>query len=174
MPSGSTYTSSILDSPPQFMNKIIFLDIDGVLVTNKPQKTSNGLCYEFDTNSVCALLGIIKRTNSKIVISSSHRVFSEMCIGEGYIHNLYNRLKENFLLDHLHTDWNTNDFSEMYKKTREDEILDWLVRNKPIDNFIILDDVDIFVSLKSRLVLTTMEKGISDKNIIDAINLLTS
>ena len=108
--------------------KIIFLDIDGVLVTpaslyNIPNKK---LIDVFCRTRVCRLNKIVQETNAKIVLSSSWRIGNTLDVMDTYL--IHNGLQYT-----------------LYDKTpsfgqRSEEITHWIKNNQPIVSYVILED----------------------------------
>lgn len=113
--------------------RIVFLDIDGVLCTEKSYLAygTEGIMFEWDDLACRFLKTICERSKTKIVISSSWRV------GENNQKDLHKQLKKYGLEEHLHQDKYTKSFSGI----RGNEIEDWLKRNGH-EEYVILDDVD--------------------------------
>lgn len=147
--------------------KIIFLDIDGVLVTTnsmlaKPSLMANmePACVEF-LNKLCNEEGL---NNCRVVISSSWRnLFS--------ISEIVNHLKQaRFNPDFIHHDWST---VSLFNGTRGDEIDEWLNRHPAVKNFVIIDDDNDF--LPSQLchhVQTNFADGFRESHLEQALKIL--
>ena len=141
---------------------IIFLDIDGVLVTNRMLMYHDNWGHKFDPVCVENLRKLVTQTQAKIVISSAWR---------------YRGLK--FLQDM----WKARNLpGEVIDITRRDssggrghEIHHWLMAHRGLDDrkeFIIIDDdvSDIWMSQKKATVKTSMEKGFDKWALRDALN----
>lgn len=70
--------------------KLIFLDIDGVLHTDRQNRINRGRARPFDPEAISALNRILNETGAKIVISSMWRhyyktpaLFDEMLVDQG-------------------------------------------------------------------------------------------
>lgn len=113
--------------------RIVFLDIDGVLCTEKSYLAygTEGMMFDWDDLACRFLKTICERSQTKIVISSSWRV------GENNQVKLHEQLKKYGLEEHLHQDKYTKSFSGIRGK----EIEDWLKRNGH-EEYVILDDID--------------------------------
>ena len=105
--------------------KYIFLDIDGVL--NAPGDT-NLIEGVLDVEKYTLFKKLVERTNSKVVIISSRRIYKE---------------DKNVLLKALDDIYDNLMFIsyELNFKYRCDEILHFLKSN-PCSSFVILDDID--------------------------------
>lgn len=119
--------------------KIIFLDIDGVLNNHKYLTINRFIkdeeCNDIDESKVLLLKSIVKKTNAKLVLSSSwKRMFDEQLSPRTEsAAKIINILSKNglFLLD------KTADLN----KKKGDEIRKWLAEHQDsVDRFVILDD----------------------------------
>lgn len=120
---------------------IIFLDIDGVLISLKTHASQLhkplNLAKDWNKESCLLISQICKYCNCQIVFVSSHKIgYSENI--EKFIFSespLLTELKKHYLINYLHNPhWKTAD-----KKTKGEEIENWLKTNK-VDNYIIIDD----------------------------------
>lgn len=148
--------------------KIIFLDIDGVLnsaswgrhLSNNHEKKYymyELLCQEM----ILHLQDIVFTTNAKIVLSSSWRL-SKRCM---------TMLEEQLRPYNL----------EIFDKTisdptgeRGDEIKEWLSRHPEVTHFVILDDDSDMSDVKDHLIKTTFQYGLQAEHAAKAIEMLTS
>lgn len=155
--------------------KIVFLDIDGVLVTLESftkYKTS-GNHARAHPDCVSALNLILKATGARIVISSSWRAprrlgWFRLKFHEWGIHAAKSR-----------TIGMTPDLPRYngliwLGKERGDEIQAWLDEHKGVESFVILDDDSDMKHLKPRLVQSTFEKGLTPQLAEKAIALLST
>ena len=143
-------------------NKIIFLDVDGVL--NSEQ---DGFSMELETDTHLKLLEeLINKTGAKIVLSSSWRM------GFGCSFSLSNtlisRLKEHGLsiLDIT---------PERKDGNRGLEIKEWLNKN-PAKNILVLDDeeFDIENIFPNNFVKTNNEIGLQEEDVKKGIKILNN
>jgi len=167
--------------------KIIFLDVDGVLNTNRYSKEqiqkNNGrfkfeMIFNFDPRAMENLKEIVDSTNAYIVISSTWRLGHDDEEDE-YWTNLIKNLKE-YDLDKkvigitpiipIRCD------TEIMQVTRGDEIMRWLNENsnKKIEKFAIIDDENLIKGpLKNYLVRCNSYYGITKgtkKKVIDLLS----
>ena len=166
------------------MNKVIFLDIDGVLNTkwwytqmdrNTP-KDKYG--YAFDPKSVANLKRILDETGAEIVISSSWKSLGlseleEMWQDRGLPgkligitpNNVSDELLLNADLDHM----------ELFS-IRGMEIKEWLDKHgKKVSHYVIIDDMDNFLpEQQSHFVQTDPEVGISELDVKKIVRLLNN
>lgn len=128
------------------MENIIFLDIDGVIVTEQyllslyEKQISNNitLCMDkyghvFDPACINRILNIVNKTSAKVVISSTWRL-------NGII-----SLKRMF--EYRNIDLHVFDITPcLESRIRDEEISLWLHRYKKPVNYVIIDDEDIISS----------------------------
>lgn len=144
--------------------KVIFLDVDGVLNTSKTfervYETFNNTkerILEIDLFRLEYLKKIIDETNSKIVLSSTWRMFFRKVnnkiipineIGKQFYDALKSYNIEIYDILSFRNDIN-----------REQLIIDWLSKNE-VESFIIIDDeVSMFNKLLNRLIKTSKVKN---------------
>ncbi|GMK37181.1 hypothetical protein PCCS19_02340 [Paenibacillus sp. CCS19] len=144
--------------------KIIFLDIDGVLNTDravKLQKLFNHDRIIFDAEAMKNLKELIKETNAYIVISSTWRIHY------GTDNRLWKELMSNFIenyIDDRIIDITPVLSEKLNTSIRWKEIETWLVdnRDKEIESFVIIDDEwEMGEYTKDRYVKCQAYKGIS-------------
>jgi hypothetical protein len=123
-------------------NKIIFLDVDGVLTS----KRCNGY-YDFDLWAVNFLRDACERSGAKIVMSSYWRLTLK---ADEWFRAIFE--------DYLHTDWRTTGDS---LKNRSAEINSWLAKHSEVESFVVVDD-DLYglEEHKDYLVLTSIDNGL--------------
>lgn len=150
------------------MNKIIFLDFDGVITTLKSH-------YKIDFDKVELIKEICDNTGAKIVISSSWRKHNF----ENTKHYLVNKC--NFPYPELLVD-QTPDIickyinEDKYMSTyRGIEIQCYLNDHPNINNYVILDDdSDMLLWHKNKFIKTNTYKGISKSQVNKAIKILNN
>ena len=113
-------------------NKVLFLDIDGVLNSKiyykylyKPEDGGS----RFDPYCVILVKKLVEEFSLKIVISSTWR--------DGSVNRLVKELNENDFMDYLHEDWLT---PVVRPASRGKEIELWLDNHPEVKEYIILDD----------------------------------
>ena len=132
------------------MNKVIFLDIDGVLATDNEFFTSMvnfhkkfpvakelRIPYRFNQKAVKVFNEILNQTDAEIILSSDwklHWNFEEL----GQIFDFNNVLKKPFGL----TPISPVSMSDL-EKNRANEINEFLERHTVVKNHVILDDLDL-------------------------------
>lgn len=136
--------------------KIIFLDVDGVLNSEQDR-----FSWTIESDMHLMLLAcIVRRTNAKIVVSSSWR----NC---GLLDTLKKRL---------------NDFSmSVYGKTKDIgerglEIKEWLDNHNGVESFAILDDEDFDIKsyFPNNLVKTNAKVGLQKEDVEKCIAILSN
>jgi hypothetical protein len=105
--------------------KYIFLDIDGVLNAPGDKNLIEGI---IDYSKLELLKELISKTNSKVIIISSRRIYKED-------RDLLLRA-----LDDVYNDLSFISFKMNYKY-RKDEI-NYFLSNNPYEAYVILDDID--------------------------------
>lgn len=150
--------------------KIIFLDIDGVLNTEKHIRyllhndlptQDNDWCDFFDPKCIVKLKKIIDQTGAKIVISSTWRFMG--------LDKLRKKFEERGILGEIIDRTSLSRFM----RERGYEIQTWLDNHDDVESYAILDDdVDMLPSQLKNLVVTSWKNGISNKNVKDAIKIL--
>ena len=144
-------------------NKVLFLDIDGVLCTRRSHLTygrEGGIWHEWD-DLACEAVRKACRNGVRIVISSTWR---KECNRE----DLFAQLTKHGLRDFLHEDWMT----PIGNTIRGDEIALWLSRHQEVDSYRILDDDVDFTpaQIDHHLIHTDAEDGMTAENIKRLLN----
>ena len=134
--------------------KIIFLDIDGVL-----NSINDKFSQTLETQSHLSLLGeLVKKTNAKIVLSSSWRGIPSL---RKLVENKMKEINAEII-----------GATRSLPGTRGSEIKDWM-KDKDIESFVILDDdKDMDEMTKTNLVLTDSNKGLQKEDIEKALKIL--
>lgn len=155
--------------------KIIFLDVDGVLNSEKDLLNNSGDSEIFD-RPLNLLKKLVDSTNAKIVISSSWRIG---CVRSGkesfYGEQLFSVLEKRLSDVDLKVFDITPIINEPFVK-RGDEIRKWLNDTKyDVENFVILDDEnDMCEFTSTNLVQTSMETGLTEEHLVIAENILNT
>lgn len=151
-------------------NKIIFLDVDGVLNSMKFDRwlqdhhMKQYYGYELlDQNALLNLQDIVFVTGANIVLSSSWRLSNSCC----------ERLSQQLLPYGLQFIDKT---VCLRQEDRGEEIKEWLSRHSEVDHFVILDDEDDFEDkkLKKHFVQTTFDSGLLEEHVNKAIEILNN
>jgi hypothetical protein len=157
--------------------KIIFLDIDGVLNTEKHiiYQVDNKMCngheaqFNFDPVAMSNLRELVIKTDANVVISSSWRIGIEK--GDPY----WSAILDNFAKYHVPTQ--IIGFTPILNKQRGDEIRKWLEDNKElnIESFVILDDdSDMCEFTNTHLAKCSWKNGFTDDVKEKALKILES
>lgn len=146
-------------------NKILFLDIDGVLNSKiyykyiyKPEEGHS----RFDPYCVVLIKRLVEEFSLQIVITSTWR--------NGVIKRLRKELEESNLIPHLHTDWHT---PVLRPANRGKEIQLWLNNHRDTEDFIIIDDSENLLEYQlNKLVKTDNVAGMAQLQYQQARSLL--
>ena len=133
------------------MNKIVFLDIDGVLNSNfwnesHQSEISDGLLI--DAEKVKLLSELIHSTNAKIILHSGWKYWfdSDLKPLRREAENLRSLLeKEGLTVAGITPDHTTDEIrrSKKFSLIKADEILAWLAEHKDVEKWIVIDDLDL-------------------------------
>lgn len=133
------------------MERVIFLDIDGVLNSNfwndaHQMEIGNGLLIDVEK---VQLLGILVReTNAKIILHSGWRFWfdAELNPLRREAEKLKNLLKsEGLTIAGVTPDYATEEIrkSKKFSLVKASEILAWLREHEEVERWIVLDDLDL-------------------------------
>jgi len=138
--------------------KIIFLDVDGVL-----NSVQDRFSWTLESDKYLILLAcIVRRTNAKIVVSSSWRNCS-------LLDTLKKRLNDFSMSVFGITGYNKNGIRGL-------EIKEWLDNHNDIESFVILDDevFDIKEHFSNNFVQTSMKVGLQKEDVEKCIAILSN
>ena len=150
--------------------KFIFLDFDGVLNSQDYRDIHGSSGAGIDKSKLPLLKKLVDSTGAKIVLSTSLRTYwdkdPDKCDYYGKIIN------ETFAKYGL----------EVYDKTpvlenerREDEILQWIVDNPGIKNYVVIDDGFLSgIHINKYFVQTSDSEGLLEVHIEKAIKILNN
>jgi len=155
--------------------KVIFLDIDGVLNTDR-QIRINDLKQindiDFDQQAMENLKMIIDQSKAKVVITSTWRIHQNE---NGY---LWRELVRNFeacsIDPEIMIDITPVIDTIMKPEARELEILKWLDANRNVEKFVILDDQWSMGTLNDHFIRCFSFNGITAEITEEAIEILNS
>jgi hypothetical protein len=159
--------------------KVIFLDIDGVLVTRKHMLFLAESGYEkmvdanndekFDPICVANLGKLIEETGAKIVVSSTWRY-----MGVGPLQKIFRDRKVSGEIIGLTTIERFEDDSKIYAgECRGRQIQEYLEDHPEIENYVIIDDdSDMMECQLDNFVHTKFEDGFIDSALEKAIKIL--
>ena len=141
--------------------KVIFLDIDGVLVNRRSFFIRRDDLPTADAGCVEALNNIIRATGARIVISSTWRL-------EASADELGR------ILHQWGVDADVMGVTPVVDNVKPDEIKAW-IRAHPelLETFIIIDDLADMRDLSDRLVVTNPDLGLTKADVARAVQLLT-
>jgi hypothetical protein len=153
------------------MNRILFLDIDGVILAGRHWKEKPHR-LDMPADTITLLNEICERSGAIVVVSSTWRRDDR----------LRRKLHRNGFTGRFHRDWRTPygediplpwthhlDFIQ-----RGDEIADWLRRHPPDRFCIIDDDSDMLDEQKPFFIKTEFEQGMTREHVERVIVILTA
>ena len=133
------------------MNRIIFLDIDGVLNSNfwndsHQREISDGTLVDVEKVKLLSIL--VKRTNAKIILHSGWKYWFDQDLKPLRLEaeNLMMLLKkEELLLGGITPDHSTEEIrrNKKFSLVKASEILAWLAEHRDTGNWIVIDDLDL-------------------------------
>lgn len=159
-------------------NKIIFMDVDGVLnytkwyVDDRNPGNLYGQEGDIDPECVRRIVNICKRTGAKIVLSSDWRI-DKNSIGRleraGFPEGLIFSQTPELIWTLFNSPTSTEDYS------RGREINMWLTEHPDTYNYVIIDDREDFSDEQKRFhyICVDSDNGFTDKNMEDAIRILS-
>ena len=150
------------------MKKVIFLDIDGVLCTDKAamafEGSDKGPMRHLDPTNVKLIERLCQNTRTEIVLTSTWRIQFDKHTMEIILRNA------GFAFVPWHQAWKT---PNLKNSSRGEEVRAWMTFNGTPEQYVIIDDVDEFDGeLKDHLVLTTEEEGLTYADYKKALSLL--
>ena len=163
------------------MNKIIFLDVDGVLNSkfwdnDHQREISEG--KHVDLEAVKLLGTLVKRTNAKLILHSEWRFWFDETMKplRTEADFLANTMKEaGITIAGVTPDLTTEEIrkTKKFSLVKADEILLWLDDNSSFTKWVVLDDLDLHNEEVARhQVKTDSEIGLTEKDVEKAIEIL--
>lgn len=164
------------------MNKVIFLDIDGVLNTKEfhskmtKDTPKDEFGYAFDPVAVANLAHIIEETGAVIVISSSWKFYGVTRLREMWkLRNLPGRVLDitpNTISDDILLNANLEEME--LGVCRGNEIKEWLSKHQgKVSNYVIIDDFDdLLPEQEDHAVITDTLIGVTEWDANKAIMIL--
>ena len=150
--------------------KVLFLDFDGVLNTEDYREVHGSSNAGIDKSKLPLLKKLVDSTNVKIVLSTSLRMYwdknPDKC-------DYYGKIINDVLAEYG---------LEVYDKTpllenskREDEILQWIVDNPCVKNYVAIDDGYLSAKfLLGHFVQTSdTDGGLQEEHVNKAVEILT-
>jgi hypothetical protein len=148
--------------------KVIFLDIDGVL--NSERFLKNNQDETIDRKNVSILKNVIDKTGSVIVMSSAWRLWFDdnMMPKERYSQYLYDILCEfDIKLFGKTPDFSTEEIriKKTFSYVKAKEIIAWLDEYEIVDKYVVIDDLDLKnEEINAHLVRTNGQVGITEED----------
>lgn len=150
---------------------VIFLDIDGVLVTHESLKSGGSSCA--DRYCVGLLNKLVEDLGAEIVVSSSWRILHSLDFIRGAL-AARGLSKWRAIIDKTESiHYRTEGGMVVGCATRADEIRAWLAAHPERTNYVIFDD-DWDAEIEGHYVRTDMERGLTNEHLLAALNILTS
>lgn len=116
------------------MSRVLFLDIDGVLLPGRaymlPNQTNNPYATVFDPCAVSMLNEACRKQGRKIVVHSSR--VKHWTAPEIRKHLIEQGVNE----EHFHDDW----YTDPHFRWRYDRVRDWMSRHKETTDWVVVDD----------------------------------
>lgn len=147
--------------------KVVFLDIDGVLVTARLLKQRNGRQKCADGQAVAALNRLTKETGASIVISSSWR----FC-GQNEMQAILDFWEVDARIVGITPDLTRKEGRIYTAVPRGHEIQEYLTAHPEIDSFVILDDECDMAHLGPFMVKTKFNCGLTEADADKASQIL--
>lgn len=148
--------------------KIIFLDFDGVLNSEKYIRACRKCGVIVNPSSMLLLKQIVDRTGAYIVLSTSWR--------EHWGKNEAECDDVGLEINRIFDDFGLKIFDKTPKMNycREDEIEEWLIFNPEVENFVVLDDAFLdSKKIRNHFVKTDNYKdGLDENDVEKAITIL--
>lgn len=146
------------------MSKIIFLDIDGVLITSRSAYLqTKGLIDTFDPCATAMIKELIQVSGAQLVVSSTwaHK-------GKHVVTDLFQ--KNGLDARYLHPDWDIPRRSV----NRSENIRLWLDAHPDVTRYVAIDDDRLDLSIISNVVLCNTFNGFSIRNYLESCVCLES
>ena len=153
-------------------DKVIFLDIDGVLnsfdhMVRTGEKGKSRFYAEIDPDALAVLKTIIDATGAEIVLSSTWRYgYKRYKNTEESLPYILNTALKEVGLEVVSTTPNLSG------RPREEEIHEWLLNNL-VNSYLILDD-DCDISQTERLIRTSYDYGLTESHVEECIKILNN
>lgn len=163
------------------MNRVIFLDIDGVLNSiswndSHEKEISDGTLV--DAEKIKLLSMLVKRTNAKIILHSGWKYWFDQDLkplrpeAEKLVMLLK---KEELMLGDITPDHSTEKIrrNKKFSLVKANEILAWLAEHKDVGSWIVIDDLDLHNrKIKLHQVKTDPNIGLTIEDVYKAEKML--
>ena len=145
------------------MTKVLFLDIDGVLLPGRaymlPNQTNNPYVTVFDPCAVSMLNDALRKQKRQIVVHSSW--VKHWTKDEIWAHLVAQGVDQ----DYFHEDW----YTDPHFHWRYDRVRDWMSRHKEVTDWVVVDDevpssAEDLKFLQGHVIFTDFDEGITLKN----------
>lgn len=152
--------------------KVIFLDVDGVLVSEEGFQKAQFSQHQrviFDKEALACLKRLAEETGGRVVITSSWRPYSKQRPTMSYLW-----LKGILMHNGTPVIGETPRLTQDGISDRSDEIAAWIKQN-PVEGFVVLDDNDRFAhqpEIRKRWVKVSSYTGLRDAHRAAAVKLL--
>lgn len=156
--------------------KVIFLDVDGVL--NSEPFLENNNKETIDRSNVSKLKNALDITNAVIVMSSGWRLLfnDNMLPQRGNSQYLYDILcKFGIKLFGKTPDFSTEEIriNKTFSHVKAMEILAWLDAHDPVENYVVLDDLDLNnKAIHAHQVRTNPQLGLTEEDTAQIVRML--
>lgn len=133
------------------VKSVLFLDVDGPLIPSRVRclhKAGSGSLNTWDPVAVAAIIDVLKKTSSRIVVSSQGRILGMRRFKE--------QMEQNGMPWLLHPDWAISTDSKM---SRAEQIREWLSRHPEVTTFAVLDDEDM-PEFGTRMIKVSYDDGL--------------
>ena len=156
------------------MNRVIFLDIDGVLNSNfrndnHQTEISDGTLI--DIEKVRLLSTLVKNTNAKIILHSGWKFWFDSALHplRKEAENLEKLFQqEALMIEDVTPDHSTEEIkrSKKFSLVKASEILAWLDEHKEVDKWIVIDDLDLHNSeIEAHQIKTDPHIGLTTEDV---------
>ncbi len=165
-----------------FDEKVLFLDIDGVLNSNvwndsHPTEISDGMLIDEEKIKLLALL--VRETDAEIILHSGWRFWFDsqlkpLCAKANNLVELLS--KENLYISGITPDLTTEEIrkTRKFSLVKADEILLWLKLHHSVAAWVVLDDLDLHNDqIEQHQVKTDPTIGLTLKNVKQAVKILS-
>lgn len=157
--------------------KVIFLDVDGVLNSNQRRLEIGGA--SLDEEKVKLLSIIVQRTGAVVVLHSGWRFWLNedlKPVKKEAADLLFMLAKYHISVHDKTPDFSTSQIrkTKQFSLVKADEILSWLSNHNDVENYIVLDDLDLHnEQLARHQIRTDPADGLLEKDISLAVQMLS-
>lgn len=161
--------------------KIIFLEINGVLNSEQWNREHQNDINEgrlIDPDMVKLFAGLIEHTGARIVMHSGWRFWFDECLKplrKEAVYLVEQLKKYNLSIYDMTPDLTTEEIraSKSFSLVKGQEILAWLHQHFEIEEFLILDDIELKgIDIRQHQIVTDAQMGLTKNNVNQGIVLL--